>query len=279
MAVAYLTEGSITLADAAFSDASGFAAATPTLVIDRGTQTITTELDKSALTEGVNYLHIRRGFTGNIGSEAGPLLVDADNSTTPHIWYDAGGGRFYYRAAGDNNLCTRFLQSGLGSSFLQGGTITTLEVSSGDATGNGSVVITNLYVFGGTVTIANNATAITAAYLLGGNIVCRRAITTMHVAGNANVVYDPESNSTTTINQYSGTVDYRATTLTNLNGYGGTFSISRLRRDATFTNRTLGPDFNADFNPRTGATPTFTNAAATLAGGPRRLFSANVAGI
>ena len=66
MAIAYLNEGAVSLAAANWSDATGFAN-NATLVISSGSQTITTSLDQSGLSGGIDTLDILQVFTGRIG--------------------------------------------------------------------------------------------------------------------------------------------------------------------------------------------------------------------
>lgn len=237
MATAYLNEGSVTLAAAAWSDTTGFAD-NADLVIDRGGQTITTELDKSALTEGINSLIVSADFYGNIGSATnGPLIVDVDYASSPasYIKYNARGGSFWYRSGGDNTLCRRFIHSGAGTVYYQGGTISLIEASRGASFVNASTVVTTMYVYGGNHVIENNATAITTLVVLGGQVVLKRGVTTLVVGGTGQLVADLESGSlgSTSATMYGGRIDHRAGACPNFVFDAGSYSTMYARRPFT----------------------------------------------
>lgn len=270
MAVAYLTEGATDFAAANWSDATGFGAATPTLVIEKGSQTVVSSLDQSGLASGVNYLEVRRTFFGNIGSaSAGPLKVDADNGSSPHIYYGAGGGVFYLQAGGNNTLITTLEVNGAGTAYLQGGTFTTADLLAGTVYANQSTVMTSLYQSGGTATVEYNATALTNLYVASGLCVVKRAVTNA-IIGGGTVIVDIDSGSfgATTFTMTGGVLVLRSGNIPNWTWIAGELRASELRRDATIagTAATVYPLARGVLQRAPGATLTWTTANITYRG-------------
>jgi len=273
MALSYHTEGATSFSALNWSDATGFANGS-TNVIERGGQTITTSLDQSALT-GIESLEVRRTFTGSIGSpSAGPLKIDADASGTAHIYYAAGGGEFYLQAGGGSALITSFEVNGNCKAVLVGGTFTTVNVTTGILTANGSTVITSMYVHGGTVTIEDNATALTNLYIFGGNVTLKRAVTNFMMQGASILVWDADGRSlgTTTFDALGGTIVWKAGDIpggSSVSRCACTFDVSDVRRSSTFagTNATtVYPKARGVYSRSAGATITWTTANIILQG-------------
>lgn len=267
MAIAYLAEGSTTLAAAAWSDATGFAN-DATLVIERGGQTITTALDQSALGTGINYLQVRRTFTGNIGSSAaGPLKVDADAGSDPNIVYAAAAGSFYLQAGGGSALVSRMECNTGGQLRLVGGTFTNVDMLRGAMSANGSTVITNLFVTGGEATIEDNATAITNLEIFGGTVTLRRGATNVTMRGGRLILdADGRSLGPTVLDVLGGEIVWISGAIpggSSRSRVACSIDVSRLRRDAAFaaTNATtVYPAARGIGKRAPGATLTWTTA-------------------
>lgn len=270
MAYAYLATGSVTLAAAAFSDTTGFADGA-TLGIETGSQVIITALDQSGLANGINYLHIMPGFSGDIGSPSvGSLKCDVDNGSLPHILYAASGGTFYYTAAGNSNVCTRFeCSSNGGTARILGGTITELQVLAGTCSVNTSTIVVTARLTGGACTIEDHATAITTLVVDGGNHILRRAVTTATL--NGGVLYadlDGDSLGATLFTMNGGTLVLLSGNIPVAVFVGGEIDVSRLKRPATIagTSATIYPNFVGALRQAPGNILTWTTANITYIG-------------
>ena len=199
-----------------------------TLAFFDGNQTVNAGIGAAspvqALAGGLNKLLIGPGFTGNIGGASGSLLCDIDNGTTPYGMYRAGGGTMYLAAGGASSAITRFKQIGFGSLFLTGGTFTNLEVGNGATSVNASTVVTNYWQHGGTMAMLNNATAVTAAIISGGQAAIQRALTTLTVSDGTVMVWREDASLTppaaTTVNVYGGVLTWKGGNITTLNAFG-----------------------------------------------------------
>lgn len=243
MAIAYLNEGAVSLTSGNWSDSTGFAN-NATLVINKpigGNQPVTTSVDWSGLTEGVHCLDIRPGATGQLGTAATPLMVDADDdSATDSLAYVSNYGsgfHLYLRAKGDDNLILNNSTGAGNQTTLIEGEFTNTSVRGGVFRAEQSAELTNYDQYGGEAEIEYNATPLTLCRVTGGRCIIRRKFTKLIVGGNAKVLYIPDDQVTsftgTTIEQYSGTLyDYSGQTLTILS-LGGTHDFSNLQIDAT----------------------------------------------
>jgi len=131
MAIANLLDGATDIsAGASWSDGIGFAN-DATLIIPRGSQTLTNLDVRAATTTGIDYLHVSRGFTGNIGGGGTSLQcdVDATYTTTPNIVH-SGAGFFYFNPA---TTTAEVLVNGIGTFVQTGGTTTTFRCVTGNA--------------------------------------------------------------------------------------------------------------------------------------------------
>lgn len=232
MPVAYLNEGSVSLAAANWSDGIGFANSAM-LVIERGGQAIVSGLDQSALTVGIEYLDIRPEFTGSIGSGAASLQCDIDASSSSFLRYAAKSGSLFYRAQGNNSLCQRYVQTGSGVATLTGGTVSRIEIASGRLIVNLSTVVTTLYVVGGDVDIQPNATAITNVHVLGGVVRLSRQATNLYVSGGV-CLYDGQASVTTFEQRGDSVVRWISGDCATARVHSGRLSFRDLRRDASF---------------------------------------------
>lgn len=228
--MAYLNGQLTTLVAAGWSDATGFAD-NATLEIRDGQQTITGGLDNSGLTEGITSLDIGPGFSGTIGGTAGPLKVDVDGSGTPQLRYAASGGALYYQAAGDDNLCARFVNSSAGRAYLVGGTFTVLELNSGYTQVSDAVTVSSstVYMTGGT---HDFDTAIGTLHQFGGNVIARKGVTTWTQYGGSGI-HDSLSGNITTFTQSPGaTMDHRGGNIATA-VIAGNFTVERATRSGT----------------------------------------------
>lgn len=199
------------------------------LAFSEGNQSVTAGFGAGstiqALAGGLDLFIVSPAFTGNLGGTSGAFKFDADYSASSRVVYNAGGGTFFVEAAGGSAVITRCQQIGRGSLYTTGGTFTTLEVASGSTSVNASTIVTNYFQHGGTASILNNATAITAATIGGGKADIQRSITTLTVAGDASVNVFREDSSlaaptATTVNVYGGTLLWRGGNITTANVFG-----------------------------------------------------------
>lgn len=117
-------------AAASWADATGFADAAELAIVD--SQVVHTDLDTTGdTTNGINYLHIRRG-TPELGPANGSLKIefDATYTTLPNFVYDTDGGVCYLEIV--TNACPEIAVSGSGTLYITasgGGSLGTLRVS------------------------------------------------------------------------------------------------------------------------------------------------------
>jgi hypothetical protein len=242
MAIAYLNEGAVSLAAANWSDAIGFAE-DATLVIPTGSQTVTTSLDQSAVTNGIDTLDILPGFTGRIGGAGyGSLKLRATSGVTNRVVYNAGGGSLYLQAAGAANTITTFWMSSLGSCYLTGGTFTNLVLGQGSLSVDSTTEVTTPNLNGGSA-IVQAGTAAGTATISGGSHVWKRGFTTMNVYGRGRITIDAGSTALTTLSILSPEAEVTlisSGTITTVNNWGRLLA-DKITRDITITNYNSGP--------------------------------------
>lgn len=277
MAIAYLNEGAVSLAAANWSDATGLVSSAE-CVIDKGGQAIVNNLDFSTIaTTRVSYLHIRRPFTGSIGSSSvGPLKVNTSSAT----YYAAGGGSLYLQSAGPASNTTVLFEMPTGTggaAYLQGGTFTEARVYGGQCYINASTVVTTLYAMSSSVTVDYNATAITTLYVFpGATVYLKRSVTNVVVIGGT-LIIDGDGISITTLRQSGGVVDHRSGDIPTFTQEGGQYINQSLRRDSTIagTAATIFPGSTGALMRAPGATVTWTTANITYVGtnaGPSTMY-------
>lgn len=260
--MAYLNEGAVSLANANWDTGTGFAE-DATLVIASGSQTITTQLDNSGVTNGIDTLDVLPGFTGRIGGAGfGSLKLRATSGVTNRVVYNAGGGSLYLQAAGSGtNEITTFWMSSLGSCYLTGGTFTNTVLGQGSLSVDSTTVLTTANLDGGSAVIQSNGTAITTLTVSGGSHVLKRGGTTINVYGRGRLTIDCSTVAITTLNILSSEAEVvllSSGTITTCNNWGRLIA-SKLTRAITITNYNAGPaSFIAD-------SPTYlTRVVATL---------------
>lgn len=271
MALAYLTEGSATLAAAAWSDATGFAD-NATLIVDAGSQIITTSLNAgSGLATGISYIHFRKGFTGQVGSAGTSLGTKFANYTTlPNVIVSSGS--LWLTCT---NTCNKVRVLG-GTVTILSGTVTDLEIVSGTVNASASATITNLAMAGGFFRdLATGSNAMTLASIYGGTASFMRPVTTITMSEAAGssvgapttlVTYD-HATGPTTVNERGGTFNLIEGSVATLNLYAGRFDASRAARDLTIggTATNLYP-FSVFKSKSSGATVTVSNVSDQLGG-------------
>lgn len=272
MALAYLTEGSATLAAAAWSDAAGFAD-NATLIVDAGTQTVTTALNSgSGLATGISYIHGRKGFTGQIGSSGTSLETKFANYTTlPNVLWSSGS--LWLTCT---NTCNKVLVMG-GTVVLLSGTVSALEIVAGTVLVSASATVSALEMTGGEYRdLASGSNTMGTGTVLGGSATFLRPVTTLNVsdavgarlsAPSAVVVYN-NATGPTTVNQRSGRATLIQGSVGTLNLFAGLFDASRAVRDLTIgsTATNLYP-YGQLNSTASGATVTVSNTSYKL-GGP-----------
>jgi len=233
MAVAYLNEGATSLAAANWSDATGFAD-NATLVIDKqfgSGSPLTSSVDQSGLTTGIDYLDILKGASGQLGTGSSPLRVDADTASGDGIT-NYGNVTLYFEG-GASGVINNFA-CGPGSRNIQiDDTVVQLVVEGGSYTAEESAVITNFDAYGGAGEIKYNSTKITLCRIMRGTWVLRRPCTSLIVGENARVIIDIDDAATmssTAITNYGGTVDLRYGAHPTLTSIGGTIDLRNARR-------------------------------------------------
>lgn len=246
---AYLNKNATSLADANWSDTSGFSATYPLLVVNdiigTGTVPITGDVDHSGETEGVYYFDIRAGARGILGTPANPLRFDADNESasaegdqaTAYVSNYGSGVTLHYVADGDDNSC-RNLSVGTGNfTYVYGGTVVNAGQSGGRFEANQSTVITNFDTYGGSSEIEYNATAITLYRAMAGTHIVRRKVTAFEIGGTAIVYYLPDSQvtdfSSTSLKQTGGTFIQDRGAIPTINSLAGKHDFSQLREAIT----------------------------------------------
>ena len=243
--VSSFASGNWKLADG--TGGSGIADAS-TNIVNKGSAKITSDLDWSSLTTGVESFDILSTFLGDIGSAAGSLRFDADNSSDARVSF-AGPGNLYLGAKGGSNVITYFYMTAAGRAYLTEGTFTNVRFGGGTLTVNESTVVTNAYLHGGSSTVAYNATDLTVLDIDSGvHTIRRRAV---GGAGNFRVTSGTCNYDVTTAETGWGEVRIGAAGNLNLISAGatctdayvdGVLDASRLKVPVTITNVYYGPN-------------------------------------
>jgi hypothetical protein len=273
MAIEILNTGSTSLASGNWKTLAGAAGSgivdDAELLIQTGTQSITSDVTWTSLTNGIKYLDISPGFAGNIAGTSGSLAFQTRNSLfsqitqLPRVRYEASGGTLYYTAenASANDECHYLQVNGGGGLYVTGTcSVRRLELTAGRIWVNQNVgsVANYRWVFaGGTSTIevvnsggTNNIHALTVT---GGQHLLKRGIqgTTVTAGGRVeglqvhggSVTIDAGSQNVAAMTVTGGTVtvlnagnpDTTTAGVTNLLALGGTLDFSRLSRPMTLS--------------------------------------------
>lgn len=261
MAIAYLNEGATSLAAANWSDATGIAQ-DATLVINAGTQTITTSLDWSSLGNaagGVESLDIIAPFAGNVyGSSFSPLILDVDGtsdtaaSAVSRLRYWPGGGVMYYSANGGGAGCFYLQVGGSGQMNVTAGDIKHIHLQDGAELNFGqsaTAAASGVWHFnGGKSFIDTHASGLLVTVnVTAGTHYIKRAFTASTGALNVyggNVTLDLGGGDVPVLGIYGGTVRIIGASFdssSRLTLLGGTLDLSQLSRAITFTTATHAP--------------------------------------
>ena len=236
MAETHLIEGVTSLAAGSWEDGIGVVD-NGQLVIDKpfgNGVPLTSSVDWSALSIGADYLDIKKGATGTLGSGASPLQLDADTAAGDGI--SNHGLVTLYVKGGGSNVINNF-DCGAGSrNFLTGGTFGTTTVQGGLLDANESTVLTNFDGLGGGGEILFNATPITLCRIMEGNWIIRRPCTSLIIGSRARVVYEPDIaavHTSTALTMDGGNLDWRAGAIPTISAVGGTIDFSNAGRSFT----------------------------------------------
>lgn len=187
-------------------------------------------LDQSALT-GLKSFKIKPGATqGQIGGAAS-LIVNVSG-----VFSNTGRGVTAYVASESGGSIAN-LDNGMGgSTFLTGGTATNVVVTGGNFQAAAAAVVTNLTATGGSGRLLPSATAITLCVITGGSWEILRPCTTLVVAGNARVTYDPGASATmtsTVIETYGGNLLWKTGATPTVRNRGGVVDFTETRVEFT----------------------------------------------
>jgi hypothetical protein len=252
MATEYLNDGATSFAAANWATITGGAGSgfvnTATLIVPGGSNSVTGDMDWSALTSGIAWLKIAEPFSGNIGTAASPLYVDVTDGSAAEWRSDNNEGRLRH--------------DGSGRSYLINGTVTYLRVQRGTFQAEAASTVTNAVLMGGSATFLTKTAAGTLLNVYAGSHVIQRPFTTINVYGGTLLVNVYNAAGASTINQYGGTVilyGHGNTAVTAYNHLGGALDWSKLRVDTTITTYTR--QFGATVSGRpNGAALTLTNS-------------------
>lgn len=250
MPVATLTAGSTTMANPAWSDASGFGTVPAILAVTSGVQAITAGLSQGAAT--VQTLRFMRAFGGTVGEPSSPLICDATDGTAAE-WTSSASteGRIVHDGTRTVNhqvgtavgRVDNYHHMGPGVSNLLSGDYRFCKVYGGKFNANASMGSTSTVIevyAGSDVTVEFKSTALSVLSVFGGSCVLKRTATTVNVYGGT-LTIDIDSGTTAAVNHFGGTIILvSGGTVTAYIGKAGTLTLNRLRADTTITTATHG---------------------------------------
>jgi hypothetical protein len=241
------------------------------LIIPGGGNSISAGLDQSAsTTTGIRYLVLAESFSGNVGDGTSPLITEATDGSAAEWRSDNTEGRIEHNGTGtlyvkgDTNGISNLMQNGNGRTVLTDGTASYVRVLRGLFSCAGAATITNLSVLGGTTTIVAKSptnSAGTNLYVFGGSVTVSRPFTNIYVYGGNLTINTYNAGGASTVYQYGGTVSLVAHGNNAITAYyheAGTLDATRLRVASTITTyvRSFGSIFTGRPN---GAQLTITN--------------------
>lgn len=197
MAFEYFQGGS-TFASTAFLTAAGAAgsgfADGCTLVVGQGADNVTSSIDWSALATGVESVDITAGFLGSsIGSPAGPLKLDADNSTDARVSFQANGTLFLQAGGASANI-KNYYQTARGRAYLLGGTVEEIHIGGGVLNVNESTTCTALRARGGNSIVDYKTNDLDILDVDGGTVYVKRRVDGSAIGdfrvSSGSVIYD-----------------------------------------------------------------------------------------
>jgi len=271
MAVEYLNEGATSFAAANWATVAGVAGSGVVdgaeLVCPTGGASVTAGLTYA--TASISYLKLAERFSGNIGTAATPLILDADATDTE--WSSSaatssriehyGPGTLYITAGAGNTKVSNLFQFGVGRTVMINGIFANVQVKNGTLQVEEAATLTKADLVGGSATIVKKSTASTTINVHGGSHTLQRPCTTINVYGgtlNVNAFYAQAASS---INIYGGTVNligHGSTAITAVTQYGGFLDLTSLRVDTTITTLTRYANAKISAKPM-GASITVTN--------------------
>ena len=270
MAETQLNEGAVSLAAANWADATGFANDAELAIVD-GRQSITAGLDQTgSTTTGIDYLHVRNGFSGRVGSAASPASVefDATYTTKENFIYGAGAGSCYLTSGAFT--ITQALINGGGTCYFTGGTITTLIATSGRFEVNQSTALVDVWVLGGSHFIDEHSSdTLGNVYVVAGTVLIKRAGTLLTIGGTGRVGSHLVTGGWTTVTQDGGMlVPYKGDIAT-YNGRSGVIDHRPALVPVTLggTAAVLTSALTRYQQANNGSNPTYSNVT-NIGGGP-----------
>ena len=232
MALSYLNENATSAAAANWSDSTGFADNAELVLSVSNGIAVTSDVDHSSLTTGVESFEIQPAFNADAGQAGTPFQFDADYSADAFVKH-GGPRRFYYSATGGSSNCNFYYHVGTGQTYLEGGTIDNTYVTRGEFYANASTVLTNMQVFGGRGTIDNNATGFTAYTQKGGSWTVKRDGT--FIVERGTLILDiPDASPTVslTVEQGARVIVLQANAIATVNN-DGIIDLTRAKRPIT----------------------------------------------
>lgn len=204
------------------------------IVIPRGTQHIDTFNFAAVRAESLKI-----AFSGRIETAAGAAMAIDVDATSDAFAEIVGANARLKLAGGSTNgvwITTTMNSPGTLATFT-GGTWTNFRHENGTAVFDGTGVVTNIWIWGGSVTLGEMSTAVTAGNIWGGSVTINRP-GTYNIYGGS-VTLDVQVSGTTTINLHGGV-------LVHVNGdFGGQLMrgtyVDKLEDDATIDGVTIGP--------------------------------------
>lgn len=257
---------------------------TSVLIAGEGNQTVSSNLDQSALAAGLNGVLIQpgasismRGASGGFakfGVGAGSAVAGVVNG----VFLIAGNsGEIYYTpvGAGTYTTCLRMKNiTGYRVNLAGGGTIVDMEMNGAAELEVDNTAITNLYQDSGSSRLLYYATGLTYAEIGGGSMVCGRACTNLTIGGGAQVTFTRIDSNTTppavsgTITIGSGKLDWRGGNIGTLRGFGSAIiDLRNVPAACTITNLYLTRAVaDRSYLKGTNATVTITNSPTVRCG-------------
>lgn len=263
MATVTVDEGSKTLGSPSSGDS---------LFILGGAQYINTNVDQSALANGLVAVEVSGAFAGQFGSAGSPFYSEV----TGYIWYGAITGDMYYRGK-DSGDATPIAYIAGGGHFhgVTDGTITTGHVTSGHATFEAPFIVVSLYVAGGSTSLLDDSSTDPTLIRMmagkngtGGALLTERGGTTItNECGDLTI--DANTNTIGTLNCTGSTQTARTRlkecgTITTANLTGHIPDMTNFARPLTITNTTINMTLPGAQAFLDNPLITFTNTPARL---------------
>lgn len=249
MAISYtatLNDGAVGVSAANWSDATGFGAANPKLLIAEATQTISAGLDQTAAS-AVDLIHIIGGTPRIVGTANEALNYKPDNtySTEPNLVWRASGGVLHIKF--DTNEANLVVLAGSGDVFIHDGAIVRLVCDGPNVTVAGAAdITTELIVNSGSVYVESSSDTIPTYRQGGGACYMRRRIeTTAHMNGGRLKNYNITGSSTGTLNINGGILVPESGDIATINRNGGVFDLDGAKRAVALGGTAItnyGPD-------------------------------------